>query len=316
MTDSPDPEPPAPIPVVCDQCRATGMAGDAAFSAIPDILDFVPVPRRAHVNNWTAEHQRAFIAALAMTGSPSQAARALGRHMFGAQLLRTARGGKSFDAAWDAALEIARDREFAQIHANLSALSAAREAGEAAATAGAPGQVPPHMPGRIVPRLDGPRAPSNLYGETIDEDSTDQRRDYLESRLRTREKLTRARRLLLLFLGEDPAKRAAWELLVGPVDWDRASRCESQADEPFADPQFEHYEGYDQNPHCMTKPGMLLTAEAGFLADITGGEDALAPLRAIVAGTDDGDDDDYDSQTPLPRAGGGGDWPSPEVEPE
>ena len=103
MTGSPIPSPPnpappapAPIPVVCDQCRATGMAGDSAFSAIPDILDFVPVPRRAHVNNWTAEHQRAFIAALAMTGSPRQAARALGRHMFGAQQMRTARGGKSF----------------------------------------------------------------------------------------------------------------------------------------------------------------------------------------------------------------------------
>lgn len=291
MTDSPQTDP-NPIPVICDQCRATGMAGDEAFSAIPDILAFDPVPRRAHVNNWTPEHQRAFIAALAITGSPSQAARALGRHMFGAQQLRTARGGKSFDAAWDAALELARDREFAQIHANLSALSAEREAGDAAATASAGSHVPTHMIGRTVPRLNAPYARSaNLYGETIDEEETAERREYLESRLRTREKLTRARRLLLMFLGEDPAKRAAWELLVGPVDWDRASRCESQADEPFADPQYEHYEGYDKNPHNMTRPGMLLTAEAGFLSDITGGEDALAPLRAIVAGNDDGESD-------------------------
>ena len=53
MTDSPQPSPAVPIvPVVCDQCRASGIAGDAAFSAIPDILAFVPVPRRAHVNNW------------------------------------------------------------------------------------------------------------------------------------------------------------------------------------------------------------------------------------------------------------------------
>ena len=276
MTDSPEPQP-APIPVVCDQCRATGMAGDEAFSAIPDILAFDPVPRRAHVNNWTAEHQRAFIAALAITGSPRQAARALGRHMFGAQQLRTAKGGRGFDAAWDAALEVARDREFAQIHANLSTLSADRCASEAAAQAGATGHVPARSIGRVLPRL------GETYGEIIADDVDPERRDVLETRLRIRDKLTRARRLLLMFLGEDPAKRAAWELLVGPVDWDRASRCESQADEPFADPKYEQYEGYDINPHCMTKPGMLLTAEAGFLSELTGGPDALAPLREAVA---------------------------------
>ena len=36
-----------PLPVLCDQCRATGMASDPAFSAIPDILGFTPVERRA-----------------------------------------------------------------------------------------------------------------------------------------------------------------------------------------------------------------------------------------------------------------------------
>lgn len=41
-----------PIPVICDACRATGMAGDEAFSAIPDILAFEPVQRRAHANGW------------------------------------------------------------------------------------------------------------------------------------------------------------------------------------------------------------------------------------------------------------------------
>jgi hypothetical protein len=202
--------------------------------------------------------------------------------------LRTARGGKSFDAAWDAALEIARDREFAQIHANLSALSAAREAGEAAATAGASGHVPSHMPGRIVPRLNGPHPDArytdtaSLYGETLADDSVGDRREYLETCLRTRDRLTRARRLLLMRLSNDPAQRAAWETLVGPVDWDRAERCESQADEPFADPSHEHYEGYDSNPHQFGKPGMLLTAEAGFLSDFTGGHDATAEMAAEV----------------------------------
>jgi hypothetical protein len=57
------------MPVICDKCRAEGTAGDAMFAAIHDILNFEPVPRRAAVNSWSAEHQRAFIAALAITGS-------------------------------------------------------------------------------------------------------------------------------------------------------------------------------------------------------------------------------------------------------
>ena len=112
------------IPVICEKCRAEGRAGDPAFAAIPDILAFTPVPRRAHANNWTAEHQRAFIAALAMTGSPRAAARALGRHAFGAEQLRKARGGQSFAEAWDAALDLARERELIRIRETLGALAA------------------------------------------------------------------------------------------------------------------------------------------------------------------------------------------------
>ncbi len=117
----------APIPVICDRCRAEGSAGGDGFADIRDLLAFEPVQRRAHVNNWTAGHQRAFIAALAITGSPRQAARAIGRHAFGAERLRTHRGGRSFAAAWDAAMELARDREVARIHANLSELAASQE---------------------------------------------------------------------------------------------------------------------------------------------------------------------------------------------
>ena len=87
------------IPVICDRCRAEGSAGGDGFADIRDLLAFDPVPRRVHVNNWTAEHQRAFIAALAITGSPRQAARAIGRHAFGAEQLRTAKGGRSFAQA-------------------------------------------------------------------------------------------------------------------------------------------------------------------------------------------------------------------------
>ena len=107
----------APIPVICDRCRAEGGAGDDPFTGIADLLTFDPVPRRAHVNNWTAEHQRMFIAALALTGSPRQAARALGRHAFGAEQLRDAKGGRGFADAWDAALELYREMHGASVKA-------------------------------------------------------------------------------------------------------------------------------------------------------------------------------------------------------
>lgn len=272
MTDSPAADS-LLIPVICDRCRATGMAGDSAFAAIPDILDFDPVPRRAHVNNWTPEHQRAFIAALAITGSPRQAARVLGRHMFGAQQLRSARGGKEFAAAWDAAMELARDREFARIHANLSALSAERAAGDAVA----PGSVP-GLAGGAIPRPVDPFAAGSGPGDPADEQDLEDR-EYREARIRIRDRLTRARRLLLMGVAGNPANRAAWEQLVGPVDWDRAVRGESQADEPFADPELFDT---DKNPHRFANPDMLLTAEAGLLPELTGGHDALAPLRAAL----------------------------------
>ena len=208
------------LPVICDSCRAAGMAGDEAFAAIPDILAFDPVPRRAHANNWTPEHQRAFIAALAITGSPRQAARAIGRHAFGAEQLKTARGGRSFAAAWDAAMELARDREVARIHANLSELAANSS---------------PERGGGPPKAVEGPRGihPDCPYNPEI---HTEDYPEYWESLRRTRQRLTLSRRMFLFLIRDDADKRAAWETLVGPVDWDRAERMEPQDDEPFFDP--------------------------------------------------------------------------------
>ena len=245
------------VPVICDRCRAEGIAGDPAFAAIPDILAFDPVPRRAHVNNWTAEHQRAFIAALAITGSPRQAARALGRHSFGAEQLRSARGGRSFAAAWDSAMDLARDREFARIHTNLSDLAAQRDAELAVAPFAGPA--------------------TTKEGRPFDPDEDEEGRgDYLDAVGNIAHKMTMCRRLLLAAIESDPAKRAAWEVLVGPVDWDRAQRLEAQDDEPFATSASRPEAGLPN----MRGPDMVLTAEAGLLADFTGGHDKLAEIRA------------------------------------
>ncbi len=92
-------------PVTCDRCRAEGLAGLGSFSAMKPLLDFDPVPRRSRHDGWTPKRQRAFIAALAETGSIRQAAKALNMAAEGAYSLRRQPGAEGFRAAWDAALD-------------------------------------------------------------------------------------------------------------------------------------------------------------------------------------------------------------------
>ena len=175
------------------------MAGDEAFAAIPDLLDFEPVPRRAHANGWTPEHQRAFIAALAITGSPRQAARHVGRAQYGAEQLRTAKGGRSFAASWDAAMELARDCELGRLHENLGELARKTEEAHAAAKEA----------GRLVP----PDAHDDGEGDGSYE------RHIEEVRERVFDKLQKLRRRELI---EEvipfPEKREAWITLYGSVE--------------------------------------------------------------------------------------------------
>ncbi len=79
--------------------------GASSLAAEPaDPLAFTPVPRKYRYDGWTAERQRAFIAALAETGSVTAAARRINMASEGAYALRRARGAESFAAAWEAAL--------------------------------------------------------------------------------------------------------------------------------------------------------------------------------------------------------------------
>lgn len=95
------------IPVICDRCRSIGNSGEGDFSHLGDLLDFTPVERRKRLNGWNAEAQRAFIAALAMTGSKTNAAKSLGRNAFGIDQLLKAEGAESFRLAFDRAIAIA-----------------------------------------------------------------------------------------------------------------------------------------------------------------------------------------------------------------
>jgi hypothetical protein len=73
-------------------------------------LAFAPVPLRARHDGWSALRQRGFIRRLALCGSVSAAAKAVGMSRNAAYLLRGKPGAASFAAAWDAAVAMGSDR--------------------------------------------------------------------------------------------------------------------------------------------------------------------------------------------------------------
>ena len=74
------------------------------------IPDFTPVPRKPRHDGWTPERQKAFIAALADTGSVSRAARWVNMSTEGAYYLRRQPGSEGFRRAWEAALDFGVQR--------------------------------------------------------------------------------------------------------------------------------------------------------------------------------------------------------------
>ena len=71
---------------------------------------FEPVPRKHRHDGWTPERQRAFIHALADTGSVSRAARHVNMSPEGAYYLRRQPGSEQFRRAWEAALDFGVQR--------------------------------------------------------------------------------------------------------------------------------------------------------------------------------------------------------------
>ena len=99
-----------PVFVICDRCRAEGLAGEDPFEAFGALLDFEPVPRRSNrADGWDADVQRAYIAALSLTGSERAACRAVGKSAFGVTQLIAHEGSAGFRAARDEALAMAAD---------------------------------------------------------------------------------------------------------------------------------------------------------------------------------------------------------------
>lgn len=115
----------APLPVICDRCRAEGLAGEDPFEAFGALLDFEPVPRRARrADGWDAEAQRAYIAALSLTGTDRAACRAVGKSAFGVTQLLDHEGSESFRAARDEALAMAADERSFRLAEGVRAVAA------------------------------------------------------------------------------------------------------------------------------------------------------------------------------------------------
>ncbi len=86
-----------------------------ATEARPPLPEFTPVPRKYRHDGWTPERQRAFIGALANTGSVSRAAAMVNMAQTNCYTLRRAPGAESFRRAWEAALDfgVARLKDIA-----------------------------------------------------------------------------------------------------------------------------------------------------------------------------------------------------------
>lgn len=77
----------------------------AAREDRPPLPDFAPVPRKYRHDGWTPERQKAFIEALADTGSVSRAAAMVNMSSEGAYALRRHQDAEGFRRAWEAALD-------------------------------------------------------------------------------------------------------------------------------------------------------------------------------------------------------------------
>jgi hypothetical protein len=76
-----------------------------------ELPPFTPVPRQCERHDgWTPERQRAFIEALADTGSVAAACKAVNMAQRGAYFLRRQPGAETFRKAWEAALQLGVQR--------------------------------------------------------------------------------------------------------------------------------------------------------------------------------------------------------------
>ncbi len=182
-----------------------------------DPLDFTPVPRRTRRDGWTIERQRTFIQTLADTGSLRVAAQSVGMSEAGAIYLRKQPGAESFCAAWDAAVASgsARVRERLIDHA-LNGIP--EEVYHAGKLVGERRRFNHRSMMWIVEN--GEKRAAAAYENGGRAADAAKMRAAIEDRLdRLADWLARQEAETMAGHAEDPAERAAYELLHGPQDW-------------------------------------------------------------------------------------------------
>jgi hypothetical protein len=248
-TDRADTEilPPLPAPSAWQHAPHDDPAEDDARgvfrSDLPPDLQFDPVPRRAaRSNGFTAERQRAFVQALAAGGSVRLACKAIQCSSHAMYKLRNAAGAESFSAAWDNAvrrgarrvLDVMIDNAVngtpEYLYQNGQLIAERRRFN----TRGQMWLVAHYMPDQFA--VEGglmhhpgsaaqqKRLKEQWRREWYAEHSANQRKTRDDAQESYSGKVNTIRAAFKRSIAEDPVRRAAWEILTGPTDWDDTSK--------------------------------------------------------------------------------------------
>lgn len=215
-------------PALCDRCRTPAdTEADPAVAPVKT-LDFTPVPRKYRHDGWTPDRQRGFITALAATGSVKHAAHAVGMTPEGAYYLRRQPGASGFCAAWDAALDTGVDRLVAAtMERALNGVAVpvfwqGKKIGERRAYNDRLAMFHlrhrlPERYGALQPPGRGTKSADTHFREAgyDPEEAEEEEREGEHVSERMRLRVSRMHESWRAILFQDPAKRAAYELLFG-----------------------------------------------------------------------------------------------------
>jgi hypothetical protein len=98
---------PIPAPGATPASPPDAAAALDAHGHDPAAYDWIPVLKKRRKDGWSPDKQRAFIEALADSGSVTTAAQCVGMSESSAYRLRRAPGAEAFDRAWSAAIDAA-----------------------------------------------------------------------------------------------------------------------------------------------------------------------------------------------------------------
>ncbi len=234
-------------------------------SDLPPDLQFEPVPRRARRSNgFTPERQRAFIATLAATGSVTLSAKAIGCSRFAIDKLRNAAGAESFSAAWSAAtargarrvldnmVENAINGTPEYLYANGQLVAERRRFNTRGQQWIVAHYLPDQfgVPGGLMHNRGGGANEKQLREKWDEEQRAAARKRGDEGEAVYTKRVNAIRKGFKREIAADPLKRAAWEILCGPTDWED---CDATPD----------YDGLPTECHTNhNRPDMIVLAAA------------------------------------------------------